>query len=341
MWIEITTFFLTVSVLLYSLFAGADFGGGILEFFRGRQLRTEQRELISHALSPVWEANHVWLILAIVILFVGFPKAYAVISTVFHIPLTLMLIGIILRGCAFTYRHYDAVKDRSHVYYSRIFVASSFLTPLMLGTIAGAIFLGRRVPNAQTFAEIFVAPWLNLFSFSVGTFTCILFSFLAAIYLLGEAPNENLRALLVTRAKTLNGLAVLSGLSVFLAAEWDGLPLLHFFLGDPWALGCVVMATLLLAPLWLSLKFRSVIWSRFLVAAQVTFILMGWFRLQFPALVVTRIVSSGLMGMETLNIYNSAAPEATLRPLVGALIVGSVLIFPALIYLLKIFKSVR
>src|SRR5918992_5235757 len=129
MLVESVAFFLAVSILFYCLFAGADFGAGILEAFLGSRSREEQRTVITHAMGPVWEANHVWLILAIVILFTGFPKAYSALSITFHIPLTLMLMGIILRGCAFTFRHYDAVRDRSQRYYSAIFVISSFLTP--------------------------------------------------------------------------------------------------------------------------------------------------------------------------------------------------------------------
>ena len=105
MLIHSVAFFLGVSLLLYSLFAGADFGAGILEWFTGKNHRKEQQELITHAMGPVWEANHVWIILAVVILFNGFPRAYSQLSISFHIPLTIMLMGIILRGCAFTFRH--------------------------------------------------------------------------------------------------------------------------------------------------------------------------------------------------------------------------------------------
>ena len=100
MLVESIAFFLAVSILLYCLFAGADFGAGILEAFLGAHRRQEQRAVITHAMGPVWEANHVWLILAVVILFTGFPKAYSALSITFHIPLTVMLIGIVL-GPAF------------------------------------------------------------------------------------------------------------------------------------------------------------------------------------------------------------------------------------------------
>jgi cytochrome d ubiquinol oxidase subunit II len=83
MWVESIAFFLAASILLYCLLAGADFGAGILEALLGNHRREEQRKIISHAMGPVWEANHVWLILAVVILFMGFPKAYSALSITF------------------------------------------------------------------------------------------------------------------------------------------------------------------------------------------------------------------------------------------------------------------
>src|SRR4029453_6983829 len=94
---------LGTSFLLYALLGGADFGAGIVEAFAGRRGELT----ISKAIAPVWEANHVWLILAVVILFTGFPAVYASLSWVLHIPLMIVLLGIIMRGTAFTFRHYD------------------------------------------------------------------------------------------------------------------------------------------------------------------------------------------------------------------------------------------
>src|SRR3989338_421514 len=148
--------FLAVSVFLYCLLAGADFGAGVLELFFPKNDREEYRNLIVKAMGPVWEANHIWLIIVIVILFNGFPKAYAEISIYFHIPLTLMLIGIILRGCSFTFRTYDTLKDQPREMYSRIFSLSSLLTPLMFGIIIGGLMLGRVDPGSHGYWAKFV-----------------------------------------------------------------------------------------------------------------------------------------------------------------------------------------
>ena len=108
---------LGVAFILYALLGGADFGAGIIETFAGEK----GERTISRAIAPVWEANHVWLILAVVILFTGFPRIYSSLSLVLHIPLMLVLVGIIFRGCAFTFRHYDVVHDQSHRYYTFFF----------------------------------------------------------------------------------------------------------------------------------------------------------------------------------------------------------------------------
>src|ERR1051326_1385555 len=161
-----------VSLILYALLGGADFGAGIVETFAGgREERT-----ISKAMAPVWEANHVWLILAVVILFTAFPIIYSSLSLVLHIPLMLVLLGIIFRGTAFTFRHYDVGGDSSHKYFTVLFRISSFLTPLFLGIVLGAMILGRITFDlGEGFYKVFMYPWLNMFCISVGIFSSCLF----------------------------------------------------------------------------------------------------------------------------------------------------------------------
>jgi hypothetical protein len=108
-----------VSLTFYALLAGADYGGGVWDLFARGSRANEQRALIAHAIGPIWEANHVWLILVVVILFTAFPPAFATITTALHIPLTLLLIGIVLRGSAFTFRTYDSQRDNVQRRWSR------------------------------------------------------------------------------------------------------------------------------------------------------------------------------------------------------------------------------
>src|SRR4030095_5214756 len=104
---EFTAGVIVVALNAYVLFGGADFGGGVWDLLASGTRRAKQRARISRALSPIWEANHVWLIVVVVMLFVCFPPAFAAFGTILHIPLSLMLIGIVLRGSAFVFRSYS------------------------------------------------------------------------------------------------------------------------------------------------------------------------------------------------------------------------------------------
>src|SRR3712207_1976669 len=95
---------LFLALAAYFLFGGADFGAGVWGLFAAGPRRDRQRDLIAAAIGPIWEANHVWLILAIGILFSAFPAAFAAISTALHVPLVLYLVGIVFRGSAFAFR---------------------------------------------------------------------------------------------------------------------------------------------------------------------------------------------------------------------------------------------
>jgi cytochrome d ubiquinol oxidase subunit II len=323
--------FLGVSLFLYCLLGGADFGAGVLEMFLGRDRRAAQRDVIDRAMGPVWEANHMWLILIVVILFVGFPAVYARVSVNLHIPLTAMLLGVIARGCSFTFRHYDAVKDRSQRAYTGFFIFSSVWTPFFLGVTMGALVPGGLDPAARSYAAAYLHPWLRPFPLALGLFTVCLFTFLAAVYLLGETPEGELRRSFVRKARWASAAAIASGWLVFAGAQADGIPLLAEFLEFGWATACMALATLCFAGLWIALD-RGWIWSaRLLAGAQLAFILAGWLRLQYPVLV--------RMPGGDLTFFNAHAPAATLNQLGGALLVGSVFILPALAWLFRVFKT--
>lgn len=328
-------FFLGASILFYVLLAGADFGAGILELFLVRRMCGDQRKLISHAMAPVWEANHIWLILGVVILFMAFPEVYTIASTYLYIPLIAILIGIVARGCAFTFRYYDTLDTEFYGLYSWVFAISSLWTSFFLGVTAGALTLGRIHPSANDFFSLYIAPWWNLFSASFGVFTCSLFAFLAAIYLVGESDDNELRHSFIKRARFANSAVIVAGALVFFSAQYDGIPLHHEFFQNTLSLGSFILATVLLLPLWIQLiRARSTVQIRALGAAIVALVLFGWYAVQYP--VALRF--QGPIGPSALTFENAAAPDVTLRALLGALIVGSLLIFPALGYLLKVFK---
>jgi cytochrome d ubiquinol oxidase subunit II len=171
------------SLVLYALMGGADFGGGFWDLFASGPRAERQRQLIANAIAPIWEANHVWLILVIVLLFTAFPVGFAVMMTALHIPLTAMLVGIVLRGSAFVFRKYDAKDDQVQRRWNLLFGVSSVLTPVLQGMCLGALASGAiRVRDAQITTG-FLAGWTGGFALACGAFALGLFAFLAAAYL--------------------------------------------------------------------------------------------------------------------------------------------------------------
>jgi cytochrome d ubiquinol oxidase subunit II len=250
-----------------------------------------------------------------------------------HVPLVLMLVGIVLRGCAFTFRHYDPIKDRSESFYTALFIFGSVLTPLCFGLIIGAITAGRIDPQAQDAYALYVAPWLHPFGLLLGLFCLTLCIFLASAYLVGETQDAELQALFVRRTLYSNVALVVCGGLVLLTAQRYGVFTLRGFLLRPQSGGSFVLATVLLAPLWLALMNKRVWASRLLAAALVCLVIAGWLFTMQPFLVKTR--------QGGIDVASVIAPDATLRQLALALCLGLCLVIPALIYLLRIFKGAQ
>lgn len=326
--------YLWLAILLYLVFGGADFGAGIIELFTSRANRRRTRTMLYHAIGPIWEANHMWLIIAIVILFVGFPTIYSELSVYLHLPLSVMLLGIIARGTAFIFRHYDAIQDKTHRLYNRIFVASSFITPLFLGIIAGSVVSGKIRHDGATFFETFLAGWMNLFSLAVGMFTVSLCGFLAAVYLIAEADDENDRKRFIRKARFMNITSFVAGGFVFIAALIDGVPLIDWVIGNAVGISAVVLATLSLGALWYAIQ-RELVWiPRIMAGFQVTMILLALSYAHFPDFII-------LKNGDNFSLIEDQAPAATMTALGIALLAGSLLILPALYYLYYSFKKVE
>lgn len=322
---------LVISLLLYVLLAGADFGAGILELFSPKEKFDEMKATTYNAIGPVWEANHVWLIIIIVILFNGFPAAFKVISIYLHIPLLLMLLGIIIRGTAFVFRHYDAVKGKSQKVYSRMFAWSSLITPFFLGMVAGAVVLGRMPVGVEDFYQAFIDPWFNLFTIAVGIFTTALFAFLAATFLIPEITEPDTKELFRKNALMSNILVVVTGGAVFVAGIVDDIDFTRLFFSHPLSLACVLLATISLLVLAVTLRKKWDQLSRLLAGLQGSLIVIGWLALQYPNLI---IFADGT-GM---TLQEAAAPELVISILGTMLAIGVVLILPALAYLIWVFK---
>jgi len=318
---------LGISILLYVLLGGADFGGGIIEFFAGRK----GADIISRAMAPVWEANHIWIILAVVILFNGFPMVYTCITTYLHIPLLLVLTGIIIRGAAFTFRYYHTGADSIYNYYTSFFRISSLITPFFLGIVLGAIMLGRiPVTPEGSFYHVFLFPWLNLFAVTTGIFVTLLFGWIASVYLIGESTGNTFPLFRQTSYR-LFIMLIISGLTVFLASEYYQIHLFMQFRQTFISMFCVVFATILIPFLWIAISQKNVLRTRLLAGTQTACIVTGWFAVQFPVMVYRA-------GGNNLTVWNTQATEKTMYLLLVSLGVGIVIIIPAFAYLFKIFK---
>lgn len=328
---ELVTIIMGISLIFYVIFGGADFGAGIIELFTGDRAN----KTISKAIAPVWEANHIWLIIAVVILFNGFPKAYAIFSTALHIPILMILLGIILRGTAFTFRHYDAIRDQSQHWYSAIFRYSSIFTVLFLGITVGALFSGTIPATLEgSFYDYYIGPWANPFCFSVGLFLTVLSAYIAAIFLLGEVETPEGYTILQTFSRRLFYAAVGSGLLLFFFSYQQDLNFHHSFFQKPLSIVCGILATSLVPFIFRWMTQRKTWRLRFVVSFQVLLIITGWLLMQWPDLI--RYADGS-----TLSIYTASAPKITMQVLFGALVFGICTIFPALYYLFRVFKGKR
>lgn len=325
----VVTAFLALSLILYVLLGGADFGAGIIQLF---STTPKAERVIGKAIGPIWEANHMWLIIAVVISFMGFPKIYSTISTALHIPIFVLLIAIIIRGTAYAFKHYDAIQDKkTQLMYHRMFVWSSAVAAIFLGITFAAMALGKINPESLNFQEAYIAPWFNFFSISVGFLALAIFAFLAAVYLIGENMEEKVKAFFIRKAWRWLIAAIGIGVITFFAAAWDGLDLLHLFLSSPIAMIASGLAMASLPFLFISIRRGMVLYSRLLAGMQVLLILGVWLLLQYPHAIL-------LANGQTITLLDSRAPDTTLTVLGWALLLGSLIILPALAYLYKVFK---
>lgn len=318
---------LIVALTIYLVTGGADYGGGVWDLLASGPRAKDQRDLMAHTIGPVWEADHVWLILVVVIMFDGFPPAFARIMTALHIPLTLMLVGIVLRGSAFAFRSYGQESQSSRRGWDHVFAIASVIAPFWLGVSAGAIASGR-IPQSPHGLGDFVFPWLTPFCFSVGLLTVSLFAYLAAVYGTYETDDPDLREDFRTRGLVAAIVAgVMAGVTLLLAIDgapqiWNGLT------GRPWAWVVVWLTAIMGVAVLYMLWTRRFELARICAAAQVALIMWGWAIAQFPNLVEP-----------DLTIFNASAPPITIDILAVALAVGSLALFPSFHYLRKVFRS--
>lgn len=318
-----------LGVITYAILAGADFGGGIWDLLAWGPRRTQQREAIAHAVGPVWEANHVWLIFIIVVLFTGFPTAFAALSVGLFAPFHLALLGIILRGAAFVFRAYSPQSEQkpsqSSQRWGTIFGAASVITPVILGMALSAVSAGQlRVIDGVVQSEGIV--WLTPLAIAMGLLALALCAYLAAVYMTLETRDElqadfRQRALLAGTAVV--GLSLLSLPLLYFTAQhlWEGLISLR---AAP-VLTIGVLAALLSG--WALLRWRFQL-ARGAAIVQISCLLAGWGIAQYPYIIYPDV-----------TLAAAAAPRATLIFILVALPLGLLILLPSLWFLFKVFKS--
>jgi cytochrome d ubiquinol oxidase subunit II len=314
---------LLAALVLYALLGGADFGGGIWDLLARGPRAAAQRAAIDRALAPVWEANHVWLILAIVLLFAAFPVGFAAIAIRAHVPLSLALIGIVLRGAAFVFRHYGRGGEAGRRRWGRIFGLASALTPICLGVVVAAAMRDAPPPIARATA---LAAGFDRLGLAIGGLALALFAFLAATYLTVEAEDAALQG--DFRRRALGAAAIAAALVALLGGlgPADAPGFAARLAAAPWVAPYGVVLALGFAGALAALVRRRFHAARLAAIAVVALVVGGWGLAQHPVL------------FADLTLAAAAAPPATLRVLLPVLGLGAVVLFPSLYLLFRVFK---
>ncbi|RYJ20451.1 putative cytochrome bd2, subunit II [Streptomyces sp. L-9-10] len=311
---------LFVGVIAYALFGGADFGAGFWDLTGGGAARgSRSRHLIDLTVGPVWEANHTWLIYCLVVLWSGFPAAFAAITTTLYIPLGLAALGIVLRGAGFAFRK-ESMRTPEQRVYGVFFALSSVVTPYCFGSLAGAIASGR-VPAGGKGDPL--GSWLNPTSVLGGVLAVLVCSYLAAVFLTAAARQTGspaLEAWFSRRALLAGAVTGLVGLAGIFVLQADSPRLFHELSHRGLPL-LIISALSGLATLFL-LKTGRTGALRMPAALAVAAVVCGWGVAQYPYLLGTH-----------LSISEAASPTPTLWVLVGVAGAAVLLIVPSLAFL--------
>lgn len=323
---ELLAAVLWFGVTIYALFGGADFGAGFWDLTAGGAARgAPKRKLIEHSIGPVWEANHVWLIFILVVMWTGFPPLFGAISSTLWIPLTLAAFGVIARGSSFAFRKV-ATETRQQRIFGGGFALSSVVTPFFLGAVAGAVAAGRVPPgigrgNALT-------SWWNPVSVMTGVLAVVVCAYLAAVYLTADARRSGDRELIsqfrirALIAGVVAGIVSAAGL-VFLHNDAPALAhgLAHRAL--PLVIVSAVAGLVSLALLYLG----HFVTARLTAALAVAAVLCAWAVAQYP-----NLLNPGL------TISRAAANHSVLEATLISLGFGALVLVPSLAWLYFLFQ---
>jgi cytochrome bd ubiquinol oxidase subunit II len=317
---DVVAVILWAGLTLYAVFGGADFGGGFWDLTAGdAEKGAPLRELIDRSLTPVWEANHVWLIFVLVVAWTSFPEAFGAVMSTLFVPLSLAAFGIVLRGAGFAFRH--SVRSlQARRAFGAMFALSSVITPFFMGAAVGAI-AGGHVPldgNGDL-----ISSWLNLTGITVGVLFVATGAFISAVFLVYDARREGEEELEAAFARRALGASIVAGVVSIL-----GLVVLHEDARQVYdgltsdALPLVILSVLSGGVgLW-ALATRRVRLLRPIAVAAVTLLIWAWGVAQSPDI---------LPGAATID--DVAAPSATLTSVIVVFCFAVAIVGPSLVLL--------
>ncbi len=311
---------LAATMAAYAIFTGADFGGGIWDLLAGSTERGRRpREEIDKSVTPVWEGNQTWIVLGIVFVWTGFPPAFAAVTTTLFVPLSLSLLGLVLRGVGFGFRH-ESERLRSQQLNGVLFAGSSFLAPFFLGVSVGAVATGR-VHSANAGDPL--SAWVTPTTMMTGALFVASCAYIGAIYLVGDShrrgdeemvryfSRRSLAAGAVTGVLAAVNLGLLHGSAPYIWHRLFGVALPMVILSM--VSGLAALALILLRRTW-ALRFTG--------ALAVVSVVAAWAWAQYPWV---------LPG--DMTIVDASAPIASLNTEIAVLGLALLLVVPAFAYL--------
>ncbi|MEZ6196216.1 MAG: cytochrome d ubiquinol oxidase subunit II [Planctomycetota bacterium] len=318
---------IATALVIYVLTGGADFGGGVWDLFAKGQHRERQRLVIERAIGPIWEVNHIWTIFIVVMLFAVFPDAFAAIGVALHIPLTIAMVGIVLRGSAFTFRSYGLQPDATRRRWGHLFAWTSLVTPVVLGMTLAALASGEiRIEDGKVTSSL-LAGWTSPFAIATGVLALVLFSLIAAVYLIfeggGEFRADFRRKAFATQIVAVVMLVVVYGLAHLdapeFAARLDASPYI-------WPLRALIafLAWAVLAAIKNELDWIA----RAATMCQVAAVVVGF-----------GLAMGRHLILPDLTIDDAGGHEATRLAIAPALVFGAFLLIPSLYCLFAMFKG--
>jgi cytochrome d ubiquinol oxidase subunit II len=308
---------LLAAITLYAVLGGADFGGGFWDLVAGGDLRGRTpRRWIETSITPVWEANHVWLVFSLVIFWTAFPSAFADVMTTAALPLWLVVFGIVLRGSGFALRK-EVYSPRLLRSFGAAFAFSSLIVPFFMGTVIGGIATGEIHPGATHAAS---ASWTSTTSLLLGALFVGACAYLAAVYLVSEGArhaDQLMVAYFTLRAKFAGVATGVVSLVTLFELHTSSPRLFHGLTGRamPFVLAAAVSGAAVLA----LLSMRHFMGLRYIAGLGVVAVVWGWGVAQYPVL---------LPGSE-LTLHNTGTPVATLVSIVVLCVIVAVVILPS------------